>query len=401
MIYFLSGKPGGGKTYYLLRTIEQELVSGTRTVCTNIALKLPEFREYLQKKYDKDVDLWSRVRILSEEEVPAFYLHRQKGVDIQPVNVVDERRGCYPAIAENRPTDDPGILYAIDEAHQFYNARAWQSNGLSIFHYLAKHRHFNDEVFFISQNPEQVDKQLKLQVQYWIYCLNTGNDLFGRGFRGKMNHIKASWYTEEIPKKMGFVSRSMASKVEDIDIEITKKDGKIRLGDCYETLQFGGTNTGLKVEVKKKPQGRSVFWMAIPVAAVVMLIFFAPKLLQKGLEKVVGGANAGLQTMHSPTHSESSDKTVQSYDETGKPKPQPEEPLIHGYYILDGFVNINFGNGQGWQKFLECQIVKQGQNLIVNGKPYAVAKYSQSTIDTQRSMNSLNKASVYPPAILR
>jgi len=396
MIYFLSGKPGGGKTYYLLRIIEQELMTGTRTVVTNIALKLPELREYLQKKYDKDVDLWARIRILTEDEVPAFYLHRQKGVDIQPVNVVDERRGCYPAIAENRPADDPGILYAIDEAHQFYNARAWQSNGLSIFHYLAKHRHFNDEIYFISQNPEQVDKQLKLQVQYWIYCLNTGNDLFGRGFRGKMNHIKASWFTEELPKKMNFVSRSMASKVEDIDIEITKPDGKVRLGDCYETLQFGGSNTGLKVEVKKKPQGRSVFWMAIPVAIVVVILFSAPKLLSKGLEKVVGGANEGLQTMHKQSPSGTNPQSVETEE-------QPKPLLIHGYYTFDGFVFVNFADGRGWQRYLFDQVLIKRDSITINKVDYPVAAYSAIPINSASNPSSIYRiGSVdYPPKILR
>jgi len=396
MIYFLSGKPGGGKTYYLLRIIEQELMTGTRTIVTNIALKLPELREYLQKKYNKDVDLWARVRILTEDEVPAFYLHRQKGVDIQPVNVVDERRGCYPAIAENRPTDDPGILYAIDEAHQFYNARAWQSNGLSIFHYLAKHRHFNDEIYFISQNPEQVDKQLKLQVQYWIYCLNTGNDLFGRGFRGKMNHIKASWFTEELPKKMNFVSRSMASKVEDIDIEITKPDGKVRLGDCYETLQFGGSNTGLKVEVKKKPQGRSVFWMAIPVAIVVIVLFSAPKLLSKGLEKVVGGANDGLQTMHKPSSPNIGAQKVES-------EGQAEPLLIHGYYTFDGFVWVNFADGHGWQRYLSDHVLIKRDSITINKIDYPIALYNAPSNDCIPASSSINRiGSVdYPPKILR
>lgn len=340
MITFITGKPGGGKSYYALRLIEDELVNGTRLITTNIELKLPELRElvldrhmpelrsrceklataYLEKEQfagfpqdayavlhryrsrvellhllDSQLNVYRRIRILREDEVQTFFLHRGNGVDIPPISPADERAGRCPPIRENRPADEPGIFYVIDEAHQFFNTRAWATNSLSAFAYLAKHRHFNDEIVFISQSPEQVDKQLKLQVQYWIYVLNTGMDLWGRGFRGRENHIKAHWYTEEPPRKMAVFARLQAVKTESIEIEVTKP-GQLRLGDCYRTLQFGTPSVGGRAthETRRKKPGRPAWLIAIPVVAVMLVVWFIPRIIEHGVGAALGGLNKGL-----------------------------------------------------------------------------------------------------------
>jgi len=339
MITFVTGKPGGGKSYYALRLIFDEFVNGGRLITTNIALVLPNFRELFLQRYlsvaqgiihkevdarlvDKFLDFpakwravvcrhvyksalnraldtrWNvnrRIRILTEAEVPAFFLHRGHGVDIPPITQAEERLGRCPQIRELRPVDEPGVFYVIDEAHQFFNTRTWASNSLSAFSYLAKHRHLNDEIVFISQSPEQVDKQLKLQVQYWIYVLNTGMDLWGRGFRGRENHIKAHWYTEEPPHKMAILARLQAVKVETLEIEVSKP-GQLRLGDCYLTLQFGTPTVGGRIgaETKRKRIGRPAWLIAIPVVGVVAVVWAVPYILEHSISAALGGINKGL-----------------------------------------------------------------------------------------------------------
>jgi len=318
MIYFLTGKPGGGKSYYALTLIIEEIVKGNRIIVTNLALKLPQLQVLLLERYesiikdelrkcaDNDRDavrrqllsvkynVLARIRVLGKDQVGAFFLHRRLGLDIPPVTQIEEKQGKYPDFASYIDGNDTGVMYVIDETHEYFNARCWQSNSLSIFNYLAKHRHYNDEVIFISQNPEQVDKQLKLQVENWLYILNTGNDLWGRGFRGRLNHSKVHWYKEEPPRKMGHIAKLTAVKVEDVPIEITKGD-HIRIGDCYRTLGCAREGVGGRVaEDKGKVRGRNPLWIVVPVVGVVAVVWAVPYLIEWGTTRALGGLERGV-----------------------------------------------------------------------------------------------------------
>lgn len=319
MIYFLTGKPGGGKSYYSLTLIIEEIVKGHRVVVTNLALKLPQLQVLLLDRYDADIkkriaegktdedraairdrimntdfNVRARVRMLGKDQVGTFFLHRREGIDITPVTQAEEKQGKFPDFADYIDDADTGVMYVIDETHEYFNARCWQSNSLSIFNYLAKHRHYNDEIIFISQNPEQVDKQLKLQVENWLYLVNTGNDLWGRGFRGRKDHSKVHWYKEEPPKRMGHIAKLTAVKIEDVAIEVTKGDS-IRIGDCYRTLGCAREGVGGRVtEDKGKVRGRSPLWIALPVVVVVAAVWAVPYGIEFLTSRALGGLESGV-----------------------------------------------------------------------------------------------------------
>ena len=55
-----------------------------------------------------------------------------------------------------RPVD-----YFIDEVHEIFPSREWDKGGRGILFYASKHRHLHDEIFLITQQIDQVEKQLR------------------------------------------------------------------------------------------------------------------------------------------------------------------------------------------------------------------------------------------------
>src|SRR5690606_31834193 len=114
--------------------------------------------------------------LLSVEESRRFWLHRidARGlhVDLDDVTRDDEKRGRNvdyevitgpnrDALAAGRPRVYPGIDYVIDECHVFFDARAWAESGLSLTYYNSQHRKLDDNVTFVTQFLELIDKRVK------------------------------------------------------------------------------------------------------------------------------------------------------------------------------------------------------------------------------------------------
>jgi len=122
-IHFISGKPRGGKSLYAVKLCIEELVFGERVVITNLSFKLPELNAYLQQKYPaKSIDLHERLRVLTDEETNKFWLIRPGNPVITLLTDAQWKAGLKPDYSQ---VTDKGVLYAIDEIHNFFNARAW------------------------------------------------------------------------------------------------------------------------------------------------------------------------------------------------------------------------------------------------------------------------------------
>jgi len=159
-VVFISGKPGGGKSMRGVMEIIEELRNTNRNICTNLPLKLPEMAEYLHKEYGQTFDMRERIRLLEPEEVLTFWLYPAKGVDLTGKRIQTEgkagRKIEYPDFTARQGL--PGTVYVLDECHLYFSARNWQNNGSDGFYYLSQHRHFNDEVFLLTQFVSNVDK---------------------------------------------------------------------------------------------------------------------------------------------------------------------------------------------------------------------------------------------------
>ena len=68
-IHIINGKPGGGKSLFGMHLLVKELVETNRNIITNLAVRLPELNEYVQKTHPKeDFHVPQRLRILTDEE---------------------------------------------------------------------------------------------------------------------------------------------------------------------------------------------------------------------------------------------------------------------------------------------------------------------------------------------
>jgi hypothetical protein len=279
MIRIVTGNYGGGKSYFGVREICYELLEGSKIVVTNLPLKLPELREYIQKNLPKNesFELEDRVRILSEEEAKVFYLHRGHGTNIAGVDIKEAREGkhqIYP------PDMDDGVLYVIDEADKMFSARNFQNYSLACTYYITQHRKLNDEIIFIAPDLQLMDKQLKLGVQEFIY-LSNGAYQRVMGLRGvALFKVKAFSQPNTRPGMVPCYSLSYRLDKEK--------------ANCYETCQGVGIRGKSKPEDVRK-RGISIVW-AIPVAIFLLVVlFFSPKLLYSGVKgalKTATGASS-------------------------------------------------------------------------------------------------------------
>lgn len=187
---------------YAVKLLIQELLHGRRQVITNLALKLPELNEYLQtfgttwadsceimtgeavrRLSDRDSfrsHITERVLLLSEEQTGSFYKFRPYKFQ------ADEPEKGWPDYAHCKRGEETktafelgGVLYIIDEIHQFFNAREWAKTGKSVLFYLSQHRKLGDDVICITQSIGNVDKQFRSVAQDFTYLRNFRKERYG------------------------------------------------------------------------------------------------------------------------------------------------------------------------------------------------------------------------------
>jgi len=180
-IHAISGKPGGGKSMYAVRMMLDELVHGSRPIITNVALNLGRLNEYLQKEYPlKNIDIFARVRLMDDDMTGKFWTYRPKGRDewvrIPTLSKEEWSSGKKPQYAG---IEDAGVMYVIDECHNFFNSRAWTETGRDVLFYLSQHRKLGDTVVWITQAVMNVDKQFRSVTQDYTYLRNLTKEKMG------------------------------------------------------------------------------------------------------------------------------------------------------------------------------------------------------------------------------
>ena len=276
MIHFISGNPGGGKSYYAMRQILFELQHTTRSVVTNLALNMEEIAQYL---HDQDIDIGAqhlkqRIRYLEEGEASKFYRYRVDGERLPLV----KKEGLDYEIVDYDQCKDTGVLYVIDEVHTYFGSRQWFKTGEQVIWYQTQHRKLGDDVILISQHPEQVDKAMRRLAQDWSYLRNLGQEK-------TLGFVAPGWLRRSTYLKM---------KVGN-DGQRAQETGMIKL-DIEGLCKLYDTNAGVgitsRVDAKKESKVRGMRpWMA-PILIIGGLIA-AWLLLKGGLE----GFKAGFRSV--------------------------------------------------------------------------------------------------------
>jgi hypothetical protein len=181
MISFVTGKPGDGKSLYATALILEDLIEGAVFVVTNIPLVPGAVCAYVAAERRRRGDGRSfsfddSCRVLADAEVYEFYRRRSGGLVLaespdfaarddgtkrleRPEFVAAMKRE-FLRIAGDPAWQRPVHFY-IDEAHNFFSAREWAQTGRGLLYYASQHRHLHDNVWFITQVMDNVEKQLR------------------------------------------------------------------------------------------------------------------------------------------------------------------------------------------------------------------------------------------------
>ena len=145
MIIIFEGTPGSGKSYEAVKKIIDNLRRPERVVYTNIDGTEPGVddgtREYLKNICGlDDYSLSERLHHLDKHQTREFPKHCKRG-----------------------------SLIVIDEAHNYFNARDWQTEeNRAVVRWAEEHRHQGYDVVFITTNASKIDKQVRSVVE-WTY----------------------------------------------------------------------------------------------------------------------------------------------------------------------------------------------------------------------------------------
>ena len=291
-IFYICGKPGGGKSYLGVRQIVEELGIPTsdRYIVTNIELifgdremvedaplpwlwrnfgwllrRLGKFppeaaqirtlkglATYCHEHFEHEVNLRERIRILDDSESGEFWLY-------EPGRKFEKRKKIKVGKHERDVPDfedraERGCLYVIDECHNYFPAREWQLTGNDATFFLSQHRKLNCDVILITQHPEQCDKALRRLAQEYMTVRNLSREPF-LGFN------LASWFGEFRFLRMLNSPQSGNPCVFDSGFVSLNTE---EIGALYDTMQ--GVGIAGRVVAKRELRGRSLWWLVLPMA---------------------------------------------------------------------------------------------------------------------------------------
>jgi len=263
MIYLYLGKPGGGKSYGALKAVVEELLYGNRLICTNLALDVPALNEFMQEAYPKwKDDINHRLRILKDNECRMFYLTRTIDNVLIPrsLYINPGQKEAYP---EFEKRTDNGVVYILDEAHIFFDAREWAVTGLVLTYYNTQHRKLCDDVIFITQFPKLVDGRIRELCQTFRVFSNQGMRKMLTFFSGPKMFISTDH--PEIPTA-GHKGDTDATHYYRLNL---------KLAQCYDTSAGVGV-IGRRKPEKSSPRALAWYWLAIPLLIAAVLFVKSP-----------------------------------------------------------------------------------------------------------------------------
>lgn len=359
MIHFVTGRIGGGKSYFTVGQIIEELRRSDRFIVTNVRLRLDELEAYMQREFGENTkgepgEPWTaRVRLLTDLEAKRFWLYPAPGSDItERVQEGASEKGepliDFPKWDQFKAPMERGTFFVIDEVHDHFNAREWQKNHKDGIYWASKHRHLRQDALLVTQHPELCDKNFRRLSQDFTVLRNFGNEpLLGFRFAGRFR--RATYLNEKKP----------GDKQDSLDKGWFKFDSKIAA--CYFT--HGTTGIVSRMDVKEsKGKGRSPWWLLVYVAVFAAALWYVPGLLSGGFTKAVGFVLGGKKEAVKAVPSVMSDaeaaaivadlsRTVAPAVEAAPAAPEPvgpvlERPMIRMVQVgRNGFVTVTLTNG--------------------------------------------------------
>lgn len=283
MITAITGMPGDGKSRVAAGLICKDLIAKEVFVVSSVKMRLPRLHEYVTQEREKrgakePWDLDKRFLQITDSQAFEFFRYRSGGLvldsspdvkDRDENNAFDTGKGRMPKkihdekmlelFAKMRECEEYRIPvhYYIDEVHEIFPSREWATGGRGVLYYTSKHRHLHDEIFLITQQIGQVEKQLRDLISETMVCRNH--------IRRNVSIFKAK---PIIKVRMYYGLPSPTSKpfgTEEIELDA---EG---VASCYKTAGALGVHDAPETITNK---GRFPWWMMYVIGGVCMTGLF-------------------------------------------------------------------------------------------------------------------------------
>lgn len=294
-VKFISGKPGGGKTLYSVSLIIEELRRSRRVIVTNVSLDVGKTCEYLQREFGDTFGARWRILKIEPEQVAEFWrwfapdappLEKKCKLKLPGGKLVE--RLSYEERIKRTPIEEGtdsvtalwwwqemqalrtacGVVYVLDEVHEFFNARKWADTGDEALHYLSQHRKLGDDVICITQSIGNVDKQFRSVAQDFTYLRNHGKEsmpLLGGIVRGARIFSRET-YLEPFTGSQ----RSFESRVFRLDVK--------GIASCYDTAAGVGIQ-GAGADTSDRRKGLPPWVPLIAILGIGFGIWYIPDMV--------------------------------------------------------------------------------------------------------------------------
>lgn len=316
MIHFVAGKPGNGKSLFAAWLIILELVFGRRPIVTNLALRLHPWVDgkgkarkglirFLEDEYGESFDAARRVLLLDDTQVKRFYAYRPL---IPPLEGEERQIHVIPQADDGRfrfTPDLPGCFQVVDEIHEHFGARDWQTTGREALSWGSQHRRAGDEMYAVTQVVNNVEKQFRGISQECIIMVNHGFRTVGM-FR-QPNIITLRVYSTTPPAPMEVPMRFERLKF-----------NRQKVYEVYDTASGVGV-TGRKADIGTKAKGWPWWTVILLVLGGMVGLWLLIKVYFVGVKHVAKMSMPGMKraaaevaTPMLPTNSAA--KKAKSYD---------------------------------------------------------------------------------------
>jgi len=307
-ISIIYGPGGAGKSMWQMHCIVHELRNSKRNIVTNMSLNVPQFHEYLERKYPKEsINLLDRLRLLDAAESGEFWKHRG------PVKWVGPGEYDYAV-----DVGLYGVAFVIDEAgacgfsaiaYAAKTARA--TRGEEFGWYLDQQRKFSDNVYMSTNGrmPHGIAKPVRDKAHEFTRLKNGALSSYGM-FRGIPKFYRYHYAVE--PDK---TTEPFQQGTFEMDFE--------GLGSCYRT-QDGIGIVGHDADKGARAKGLPIWVMVPAVMALGLLCVAIPYYGGRGVSRwISGGTEAKIKKLTDGTP-----LAAPAAHDSPKPKPKTDYPGI-------------------------------------------------------------------------